>query len=93
MTKGWNEKPVHIGDSLMLMVTELAEAKEDDRKGKLTTYREEDGKPCGLPSEIADVLIRIFHFAGRMGMDLNYECGIKMAYNYTRPVRHGGLRS
>lgn len=91
--KQWNRDPVHIGDTLMLIVTELAEAKEDDRNDKMVTYRDEKGKPCGLPSEIADALIRIFHFAGRMGWDLNREVAIKMGYNYSRAPRHGGLKS
>lgn len=103
-SKGWNEKSIlgedgtirneFLGEQLMLIVTEVAEAQEDNRKGKLTTYLEEGtGKPCGFPSEMADWLIRTFHLAARMGIDLNAEVAKKMAYNYSRSKRHGGLRS
>jgi hypothetical protein len=102
--KGWNDKPItdekgvvrpeFLGEQLMLVCTELAEAQEDNRNNRMSTYLEEGtGKPCGFPSELADTIIRIFHLAGRLGINLNYEVGLKMAYNYTRTKRHGGLRS
>lgn len=47
-------------------------------------------KPCGVPSELADTVIRIFDMAGRWGIDLERAIREKMAYNATRPVRHGG---
>jgi NTP pyrophosphatase (non-canonical NTP hydrolase) len=47
-------------------------------------------KPCGIPSELADVVIRIFDMCGRYGIDLERAIAEKMAYNATRPHRHGG---
>lgn len=47
-------------------------------------------KPCGIPSELADVVIRIFDMCGRYGIDLEMAIEEKMAYNATRPIRHGG---
>lgn len=47
-------------------------------------------KPCGIPSELADVVIRIFDACGRYGIDLQAAIDEKMAYNKTRPHKHGG---
>ncbi|MFC3802832.1 hypothetical protein [Cohnella sp. GCM10012308] len=49
-----------------------------------------EGKPCGIPSELADIVIRVFDAAGRYGIDLEEAIAEKMAYNATRPQRHGG---
>jgi NTP pyrophosphatase (non-canonical NTP hydrolase) len=46
-------------------------------------------KPCGFPSELADVIIRILDFSGRHGIDIERAVLEKMDYNATRPVRHG----
>lgn len=47
-------------------------------------------KPVGIPSELADIVIRVFDAAGRYGIDLEKAINEKMAYNATRPQRHGG---
>lgn len=38
-------------------------------------------KPCGIPSELADVVIRVFDACGRHGIDLERAITEKMAYN------------
>lgn len=46
-------------------------------------------KLCGVPSEIADLMIRAFDFAGEHKIDIEKFVLEKMAYNKTRPFRHG----
>ncbi|MCV4233342.1 hypothetical protein OHJ21_19345 [Virgibacillus sp. LDC1] len=47
-------------------------------------------KPCGIPSELADIVIRVFDACGRYNIDLEQAITEKMEYNATRPQRHGG---
>jgi hypothetical protein len=49
-------------------------------------------KPCGIPSELADVIIRILHFAGKHNIDIEQAVREKMHYNETRPFKHGGKK-
>lgn len=79
-------------EDLMLMVTELAEAAEDYRAARPVDYMWlEMGKPCGFPSELADVVIRILHFCGKHKIDIEQAVKEKMAYNETRPFKHGKI--
>lgn len=48
------------------------------------------GKPCGIPSELADIVIRVMDVCGHYGIDLEKAIQEKMAYNATRSQRHGG---
>jgi NTP pyrophosphatase (non-canonical NTP hydrolase) len=47
------------------------------------------GKPEGLPSELADIIIRVGDLAHRLGIDLDSVVELKHAYNVTRPFKHG----
>ena len=47
-------------------------------------------KPCGIPSELADAVIRILDMAEAYGINLEQAILEKMAYNDTRSHRHGG---
>lgn len=47
-------------------------------------------KPCGIPTELADAVIRILDTCEVNGIDLGFEIERKMAYNETRAIRHGG---
>lgn len=82
--------------ALMLVVSELSEAVEDYRDDplRITEIKYEkdgkDGKPFGFPIELADAVIRLGDLCGRHGIDLGKAVEIKMAYNKTRPMRHGG---
>lgn len=74
----------------MLQVTEIAEAAEEIRTGRIETRIREDGKPEGYWSEKADVVIRLGHEAAKEGVDLQSEIELKNAYNRSREHRHGG---
>ncbi len=83
--------PTPIGEKLMLIVTEVAEAMEDYRAGVdlVSMTVADDGKVNGFPAELADIMIRIADLAGHLGIDLDFAIRQKMAYNKTRPIRHG----
>jgi NTP pyrophosphatase (non-canonical NTP hydrolase) len=49
-------------------------------------------KPCGIPIELADTVIRIFDVCGKYGIDLEKAIVEKMNYNQTRPYKHGGKK-
>lgn len=46
-------------------------------------------KPEGYAIELADAVIRIADLCGYMGIDLEAAIQEKMAYNATRPYKHG----
>lgn len=83
-----------ISEKLMLIVSEAAEGLEELRSGKSvveTYYKpEKPDKPEGFPSEIADILIRVFDLAGGLGIDLQEITETKLGYNATRGFKHGG---
>ncbi len=69
------------GELLMLMVSEISEAMEGERKGLM-----DDKLPHRKMAEVelADVLIRLFDYAGAFGYDLDGAVAEKRAYNANR---------
>lgn len=56
---GWYNNGARDRNELeILIISEVAEALECFRRGEIETTIEDDGKPVGLPSEIADIVIR-----------------------------------
>lgn len=81
-----------IPEKLCLIHSEVSEALEDYRCDALTTSIRASGKPEGLPSELADIIIRVADLAGALGIDLEAELQLKMDFNLGRDHRHGGKR-
>ena len=47
-------------------------------------------KPEGIAIELADCIIRILDYCGKMDIDIENAILTKHEYNKTRPYRHGG---
>jgi hypothetical protein len=77
--KGWWIYPRTALEIHALIHSEIAEATE--------AYR--DGSDTRQLDELADTIIRIADFCGYKNWDLTQALAIKMAYNKTRPFRHG----
>jgi NTP pyrophosphatase (non-canonical NTP hydrolase) len=89
------------GNKLMLIVSEVAEAQDELRKGVRADFTYYPGdpvykngelqlqKPEGVPSEMADVVIRVLDFCFTEGIDLESIIEEKLAYNATREHKHG----
>lgn len=78
---------------LALIATEVAEAIEEVRNGHAvdeTYYPENKPKPEGVPSELADIVIRALDAADAWGIDLEAMIEEKLRYNASRGHRHGG---
>jgi NTP pyrophosphatase (non-canonical NTP hydrolase) len=77
--KGWHDRPLrdHNGNidhdrvlaKIALIHSEITEACMEAFEGVLRTVMI-DGKPCGLPVELADIVIRVADLAGALDLDL-----------------------
>lgn len=81
-SKGWHDEERETGTMLALIHAEVSEALEADRKGDQEHFAE----------ELADVVIRVFDLCGLYDIDLQKAIEQKMAYNKTRPYKHGGKK-
>lgn len=68
-----------LGNRLMLIVSEVAEAHEALRKDDEDNFKE----------ELADVAIRLADLCGGLDIDLEAEIEKKMQKNKDRPYKHG----
>ena len=85
------EQQYLLGHKIALIHSELSEALEDVRTGSVELTKENSGKMHGVPSELADVLIRTLELMHAMGTDIEAVVLEKMAYNRNRPRMHGKL--
>ena len=80
-----------ITKALLLIHSEVSEATELTRVETFDPkdYKDVFTKPCGFGSELADIVIRTCELAERCGIDLDGMVKLKMAYNKSRPHKHG----
>ena len=79
--KGFWDNKRNMGEALMLIVTELAEAMEAHRKQDEANFKE----------ELADTFIRLFDLCGGLGIDIEKEIREKSEKNKARPYKHGKI--
>lgn len=99
--KGFHDNPQNIATRLMLIVSELSEAMEADRKDrhapstKELDYTTLDTSTFKITvkdtfeDELADAAIRLVELAASLGIDLDMHVEMKMRYNATREYKHG----
>ena len=101
--KGFWDQERNVGETLMLVVTELSESLEAHRSGRFCTqgdkvaYLESDDMVQAFKSnikdtfedELADAVIRILDLCGGLDIDIDFHIRTKMMYNATRPYKHG----
>lgn len=104
-SKGWHDKNEGKDEFVERMCNNL----HDEVSELHTAWRNNElRKPCdkaakmeamGLPSltyleeELADIVIRTFDNAEKLGVDIERAIAIKHKFNKTRPRRHGGKKS
>ncbi len=98
LAKGWYDNDTRtFGDNCALFTSEISEAYDEYRNGHevTETYFNPDKpeKAEGVPTELADCVIRILDFCQRVGIDLQAIMEQKHAYNLTRAYRHGNKRT
>ncbi len=103
--KGFWDSPITVDTvpaKLMLVVSEVAEAMEADRKDKKAdwdNYRGDESMNWELAyerylkgsfgDELADIIIRVLDLSEYLGIDLSSHIEVKVEYNQTRPLKHG----
>ncbi|WP_221626042.1 nucleoside triphosphate pyrophosphohydrolase family protein [Elizabethkingia meningoseptica] len=79
---GWHDKPGEIGTMLMLIVSEISEAMEGDRKDLMDDHLPHRKM---IEVELADAMIRIGDLAGKLNLDLGGAIDEKIKFNKNRP--------
>jgi hypothetical protein len=61
----------------------------EDASMGLVWVTEYGWKPEGVPSEFADIIIRVLDACGAYGIDIDEAVRLKMEFNRTRPFKNG----
>jgi NTP pyrophosphatase (non-canonical NTP hydrolase) len=96
--KGWHDNAVSVASMVANLHGEASELWEAYRAGKLHDECDKADKmrAAGTPvltcaeEELADIIIRALDDAYLMGVDIEKALAGKIAFNRTRPHRHGG---
>ena len=94
--KGWHDKEIVFSDAIALLHSEISEAYEEYRNNREYNeiyHNDTSPKPEGISIELADLVIRLFHYCGYFNIDLITAIKTKLDYNSTRPYRHGNKKS
>lgn len=103
LTSGWWNKHEDHGfettingtaEKLLMIHSEISEAVEDMRvaltEDNLSSVRyDDDGKPYGFATELADIIIRTLDLAEWLGIDIENALARKITFNSRREFRHG----
>jgi len=88
---------VYFQQALNNLHGEVSELNEAWRKGTLHSPCDKADKmdvplTC-LEEELADVILRTFDVAEKLGVDIQRAVEVKSRFNETRPFRHGNKKS
>lgn len=87
--KGWITNNRSNGEMVALIHAELSECLEYMRHGN---PKSDHIDTSGCEEELADVIIRVMDLAKARGWNVPEALFKKIAYNKTRPYRHGGKK-
>ena len=88
--KGWTVRGRNSGEMISLLHAELSECLEWLRHDNPKS--DHIPEVSGAEEELADVIIRLMDFAHMRGWNIPKALFLKMEYNKTRPIRHGGKK-
>lgn len=80
-------------EKMLLIHSELSEAVEAFRRGdnmKQIGWEQNEFKPAGIATELADAVIRLMDMCEALDIPVAEAIVIKNRYNATREYRHGG---